>query len=274
MLCTRIWQRIGPAAREFGIFAAKEALCSFFPIWVLMSVFVTRHVGIPGLPRYDLILLLCVAMQFAIIAVGLETKKELAVISVFHLLGLLFELHKVALGSWHYPEFSYAAIGGVPLYSGFMYASVASYICQAWRRFDLQVEGMPSAFLSWALATLAYGYFFVRPVIDFRWLLMAAMVAIFSRTQIKFTVAVARRWMPGWTAFALIAFFVWLAENVGTYYGAWLYPDQVTGWHPVGLSKITSWTLLILVAFVIVAQLKAHERALRDKVSIPGQLPA
>ena len=32
-----------------------------------------------------------------------------------------------------------AEIGGVPLYAGFMYAAVGSYICQACRRFDLRV---------------------------------------------------------------------------------------------------------------------------------------
>ena len=67
----------------------------------------------------------------------LETPRELLVVCIFHILGLVLEIFKVAAGSWEYPESGIATVAGVPLYAGFMYAAVGSYICQAFRRFDL-----------------------------------------------------------------------------------------------------------------------------------------
>src|ERR671915_305670 len=51
--------------------------------------------------------------------------------------GLAFEVVKVALGSWNYPEPAVLKFAGVPLYGGFLYAAVGSYVCRAWHLFDL-----------------------------------------------------------------------------------------------------------------------------------------
>lgn len=51
----------------------------------------------------------------------------------------------------------------------------------------------------------------------------------------------------------LLLFFLWLAENIATYLGAWRHPHQLHGWQPVALEKFGSWALLISVTFVIVA---------------------
>jgi uncharacterized membrane protein YoaT (DUF817 family) len=50
--------------------------------------------------------------------------------------------------------------------------------------------------------------------------------------------------------------FVWFAENIGTFLGAWIYPNQTNGWQVVDASKIVAWGLLVIVSFLIVAQLK------------------
>jgi uncharacterized membrane protein YoaT (DUF817 family) len=253
-------------AIEAGIFAWKEALCCVFPVAVLLTVFASKHLSLPGVPRYDFVLMVCLVIQGWMVLAKLETLDELKVVCVFHLIGLAFELHKVALGSWSYPEFAYAKIGGVPLYSGFMYASVASYMCQAWRRFDLTVECLPRGPWPWLLAGAVYLYFFTNHLIwDLRWILLAAVIAFYGRARVEFTITERRRWMPVWLAFVLIGFFVWVAENIGTYYGAWVYPHQAQEWHPVALNKITSWTLMIVVAFVIVAQLKAVKAEIQPK---------
>ena len=68
--------------------------------------------------------------------------------------------------------------------------------------------------------------------------------------------------MPMTVAFVLIGFFVWVAENIATYYGAWQYPNPSGGWHPVSLAKISSWSSLVVFSFLIVAQLK-HVKELR-----------
>lgn len=65
----------------------------------------------------------------------------------------------------------------------------------------------------------------------------------------------ARR-MPLIATFFLIGCFVWLGENIATFLGAWQYPNQRGGWSMVHPRKISSWFLLVIVSFMIVAQLK------------------
>jgi uncharacterized membrane protein YoaT (DUF817 family) len=62
--------------------------------------------------------------------------------------------------------------------------------------------------------------------------------------------------MPLVAGFVGIAGFVWIAENIGTFYGAWLYPSQIHAWSVVSLHKITSWFLMVIISFIIVAYLK------------------
>lgn len=68
----------------------------------------------------------------------------LKVIAVFHGAGLALELFKTHAHAWACPEPGWTKIAGVPLYSGFMYASVASYLCQAWRRLDVSLSCLPA----------------------------------------------------------------------------------------------------------------------------------
>jgi uncharacterized membrane protein YoaT (DUF817 family) len=65
--------------------------------------------------------------------------------------------------------------------------------------------------------------------------------------------------MPLLLGFALIAFFIYLAENVGTLTATWIYPDQAAGWRPVTLGKYGSWFLLMLVSFVLVTLIHPPE---------------
>lgn len=61
-------------------------------------------------------------------------------------------------------------------------------------------------------------------------------------------------------AFVLIAFFIWVAENISTYFGAWQYPDQVHEWHVVSTNKVTSWFLMVIISFILVAYLKHFKK--------------
>jgi uncharacterized membrane protein YoaT (DUF817 family) len=57
---------------------------------------------------------------------------------------------------------------------------------------------------------------------------------------------------------------VYAAENVATLFGAWKYPNQKAGWQWVHVSKISSWCLLIILSFLLVAFLKRlKERIIR-----------
>jgi len=53
--------------------------------------------------------------------------------------------------------------------------------------------------------------------------------------------------------FAGVAGFIYLAENIGTWAGAWMYPDQADGWQLVSPSKLVSWFLLMIISVVLVA---------------------
>ncbi len=243
-------------------FAAIQLACCVFPIAVFVglaaSVLVWQRFQVP-MARYDALLVYVVVVQLVLVAVGFESWRELLVICAFHLVGLALEVFKVHVGSWVYPDAGIVRLGGVPIFSGFMYASVGSYICQAFRRFDLSVDG----FRWWpvtGLAVAAYANFYTHHAIaDLRWVIAAGFVVVLWGSTIRFTVGGDRYRMPTAVAFVLIGVFLWLAENAGTLLNAWRYPDQRDGWHMVHVGKLGSWALLISLSFVLVAAVKAKE---------------
>ena len=244
---------------EFSVFVLKEAGACIFAGSFFLILLISKLIQIPGLPRYDFILLLTLFLQVALVFSKIESWDEVKVLFLFHLLGLALELFKThsAIGSWSYPEPAYAKIMGVPLYSGFMYAAVASYLCQAWRIFQLDVRDCPSPGLSAVLAAAIYLNFFTHHFIwDFRWPLTVAVFWIFRRTWVEFTVIETPRRMPVVLSFLLIGFFIWVAENIATFGGAWAYPHQQLQWRPVSFWKVHSWSLLVILSFVIVVNLK------------------
>jgi uncharacterized membrane protein YoaT (DUF817 family) len=144
----------------------------------------------------------------------------------------------------------------VPLYSGFMYAAIGSYISQAWRLEKIILRNYPNTVQTIILSSLIYINFFTNHYIfDFRWFLMVAVIWLFRNTYVVYTI-IREHKMPLPIVFALIAFFIWIAENISTYLGAWKYPDQIHTWTLVSFGKISSWSLLIIISFIIVANLK------------------
>ena len=255
--------RLRVGIERLAYFTVQEALSCTFPLLIFLTLAVTKVVSIPGLHRYDLILVICLLTQVSMYLAGLESRDELNVIGMFHLLGIALELFKVHHGSWSYPGEAWAKVGGVPLYSGFMYASVASYLCQAWRRLDVRLHGWPPAFVIVPLAIAVYGNFFTHHFLpDFRWWLTAAIIVVFLRTRVSFHVPDTRLWMPLPIAFFLIALFIWFAENIATFFNAWQYPSQADGWRMVHYQKLSSWFLLVIISFIAVAALK-HVKAER-----------
>jgi uncharacterized membrane protein YoaT (DUF817 family) len=253
-------------ALELWRFAVKNALACVFPVFIFAMLALSQAVPLP-IARYDFLLLACLGMQALMLATGLETRDELKVITLFHALGLALELFKVHAGSWSYPEEALFEVGGVPLYSGFMYASVASYMVQAWRRFGLRFLQWPPTRVVAPLGALIYLNFFTHHALpDLRCVLIVAVLVVFGRTRVAFTPVATTRSMPLVLAFVLIGVFVWFAENIATYLGAWQYPDQSEGWRLVSPAKLTSWSLLVIVSMLAVVQLK------RVKGARPGQV--
>lgn len=246
-------------------FAYQQALSCVFPVIIFLTLAVSKSIEIPLLHRYDFILLVCLIAQIVLIATNFETIDELKVICVFHVIGLVLELYKVHMGSWTYPEDAWSKIGGVPLYSGFMYASVASYMCQAWRRMDLQLGSWPIQWIVIGLGAAIYLNFFTHHfIIDLRWIIKGLIVLVFLKTTIYFSIQKKRYRMPLVLSFLLIGFFIWVAENIATFFGAWQYPNQQQQWELVHVSKISSWLLLVIVSFMIVAQLKHVKVTVKD----------
>src|SRR5204863_6901111 len=99
------------------------------------------HIHIPGLARYDFLFLAAILIQLTLYLSKLETKDEVKVIFLLHIIGLVLELYKTnpAIGSWSYPEYGFFKIATVPLYSGFMYAAIGSYISQSWQIMKLEL---------------------------------------------------------------------------------------------------------------------------------------
>ena len=221
-------------------FALTQLACCAFPIAVFIGLAATGLVWSRGrvpLARYDALLIYVVVVQIVFVALRLETRRELGVICAFHLIGLALEVFKVHAGSWSYPDAGVVRLGGVPVFSGFMYASVGSYICQAFRRFDLRVDG----FRWWTVSLLsvaAYANFYAHHVIaDLRWLIALGFVVALWGSTVHFTVGGDRYRMPTAESFVLIGGALWLAENLATLLGAWRYPDQRDRRHLVHVGK-------------------------------------
>ena len=207
-----------------------------------------------ALSRYDFLVIGAVAIQAAMLALRLESWEEARVIFLFHVAGTVMELFKTAHGSWVYPEDSLLRIGAVPLFSGFMYAAVGSYIARVQRIFHIRVRRWPPLWTTWLLAAAIYVNFFAHHWLpDVRLGLFAATAVLFGRGWFFFTTDRKRRSMPLLLGYFLVALFIWLAENLGTWAQAWAYPGQDDGWEPVSLAKLGSWFLLMMVSVVLVS---------------------
>jgi uncharacterized membrane protein YoaT (DUF817 family) len=262
-----IWQGVqtarrttpGSFAQDFLFFAVKQLRACVFAGSFFILLFLSRHLSLGDLPRYDFLFICAVAIQVLLVILKIESPKEALAISAFHLVGLGLELFKTSpsVGSWSYPEFGYLKVGSVPLYAGFMYAAVGSYIMQSWTVLRLRFEPFPRRLYGVVICILIYGNFFTNHWLhDVRWLLMVLVGAIYWKTMVAFTPHTKEYRMPLLLAFILIAFFIWIAENMATYLGAWSYPNQASSWNLVSLSKISSWSLLVLISFIIVATAK------------------
>lgn len=251
-------------AFEFLMFGIKQGWACLFG-GLMLALLLGTHLLWPviwpdgGAPvaRYDFLVVAAVAIQIGMLAFRLESRDEAVVILIFHIAGTVMELFKTAHGSWIYPEDSVLRIGMVPLFSGFMYAAVGSYIARIWRIFDIRFRNYPPLWTTWLLAAAIYVNFFAHHWLpDVRIVLFAATAVLFGRGWFYYTPDRRRRAMPILLGFVLVALFIWFAENIGTFARAWVYPDQEDGWTPVSLAKLGSWFLLMIISVVLVSLVK------------------
>ena len=247
------------ALYEFLRFGMKQAWACLFG-GIMVSLLIATHLWYPAnapLARYDFLFLAALVVQALLLGLKLETTEEAKVIFAYHVVGTMMEIFKTSVGSWIYPEPSFFRIAGVPLFTGFMYSCIGSYLCRAWTLFHFEFKAHPPV---WALAVLSlaiYLNFFAHHyMVDLRWLLFAATALLFSRTWIYFINWRARRSMPLLLGLVLVTLFIWLAENVGTFTKTWLYPTQKNGWALVSAGKFGSWFLLLILSYTLVALIK------------------
>ncbi|WP_444942108.1 DUF817 domain-containing protein [Microbulbifer sp. ZKSA004] len=243
--------------REFWLFGLRQAYACIFGGFLLGIMIVTNYwYPLESIHRYDFIFLAAIAFQVFLLATKLETFRESIVIVVFHVVATVMEIFKTsdAIGSWSYPEEYFFGIGNVPLFTGFMYSAVGSYIARVWRIFEFEYSHYPSKLLTVVLVVLIYANFFTHHYIwDFRWALLAGTVLMFYRTNIYFKVVEKHRSMPLLLGWLLVALFIWFAENIATFANIWIYPNQSHEWQMVSLAKLSSWYLLMLLSFVLVS---------------------
>lgn len=252
--------------RSFLIFLKKQASSALFGGIMLTSIVVTKYVTIPGIYRYDLLFIIAIITQVVLILMKLETKEEVFAIIVFHICAMVMELYKTSplVGSWTYPESAYIAISTVPLFTGFMYSSVGSYMARAWRINNFRFINLPSKFLLILMATAIYVNFFTNHfTFDVRYILFILLIVMFWKTKFYATLTEKEYQIHPLFAAGLMAIFLWIAEQIGTFAQAWVYPDQTLGWKPVSFHMFTSWYMLLIFSFVIIALLYKKEEPLR-----------
>ena len=256
---------------EFLRFGAKQGwACLFGGIAVILMIGTWRfYPATAPLPRYDFLFLCMLAVQAILLATRLETFDEAKVILIYHLVGTVMEIFKTAVGSWIYPEPNFFRIAGVPLFSGFMYSCIGSYLCRVWRLLDFRFARHPPRPSLVALSLAIYANFFLDHFgTDLRLVLFAAAALVFGRTKIHFKVWHVHRSMPLLLGLVLVSLFIWFSENIGTYTRTWLYPSQQQAWAMVPIAKLGSWSLLLIISYTLVSLINVPRKMVVSRLPL------
>src|SRR3989338_10463071 len=142
---------------ELWFFFVANLRASHFGVFLLSIFMLTEVVNIPFVSRYDCIFIAAVGFQLCALVFRFEQPKEFFVIFLFHILATCMELFKTNpdIGSWTYPAAGSAVfvLATVPLFSGFLYSAVGSYVSRAFVFLKLSFERFP-----------AYYHLFVLPI--------------------------------------------------------------------------------------------------------------
>lgn len=255
---------------ECAVFLLKQAWACIFGA-LLLVVIVAARLWYPDdavLARNDALTIAAILIQVGMLAFRLESGRELWVIVLFHLTGTAMELFKTDVGSWSYDGDGVLRIAAVPLFSGFMYAAVGSYMVRVYRLHSLRFTRYPPIWATTIVAVGIYANFYAHHFIfDLRWVLLALVILLWGRTIMHFRVWRAELRVPLLLVFVGVALFIWLAENIGTWGGAWLYPGQEGGWVMVSPQKLIAWFLLMIISVVMVTWVYPPRAPVDDQAS-------
>ena len=249
-------------------FIYKAASAALFGILLLIAFALTASMGsqsFGGFFRYDYLLLYALIIQSCLIYLKLESWQEAKVIALFHIMAMCMEIFLThpQIASWQYPQPAVFKIFTVPLFAGFMYSAVGSFFARSLRLYQVSFQQLPHFYHMLALALCSYLNFMTKFFVpDIRSLLFIWSVVIFWRTKIQFRLQQSQVQLPMLLVLLVLAFLIWIAENISTFYKIWLYPTQVDAWHMVGWAKLGSWYLLLLLSLVLVLKIlgqRSHE---------------
>lgn len=242
-------------------FSFKAASAALFGILLLVAFAFTASMGSQefyGFFRYDYLLFYALIIQVCLVYLKLESWAEAKVIALFHIMAMVMEIFLThpQIASWQYPQPAIFKILTVPLFAGFMYSAVGSFFARSLRLYQVSFEKLPSFFNMICLAVLSYINFMSKFfVADIRLLLFTWSIIIFWKTKIHFQLQQHQIKLPMLPVLMILAFLIWIAENISTFYKIWLYPSQVDAWHMVGWGKLGSWYLLLLLSLVLVLKI-------------------
>ncbi len=242
-------------------FSYKAASAALFGILLLLAFALTAAMGSDlygSFYRYDYLLFYALTIQALLLYAKLESWAEAKVIALFHIVAMVMEIFLThpAIASWQYPQPAVFKILTVPLFAGFMYSAVGSFFARSLRLYQVSFEKLPCFGNMLALAVLSYINFMSKFFIpDYRVVLFGWSIVIFWKTKIRFELQHHHFQLPMLPVLALLAFLIWIAENISTFYQIWLYPSQVDAWHMVGWAKLGSWYLLLLLSLVLVLKI-------------------
>lgn len=258
-LCLGLWSLTPERRKNSVTFVLTLARASLFGFLFFVAMFWGKWVTTFGLSLYDFLFLAVIGIQIVLLWTKIETIAELKIILIYHVLGFVMELFKThpAIGSRSYPGSWFFMISTVPLFSGFMYSAIGSFIFQARHLLDLKFTNYPRFWQTVVIAVLIYINFFTHHFLpDIRYILLLAIVAITRKTKVHFRFKKTRRSMHVLVWLLLTWWAIRVAENIATYYAVRLYPEQHAGRHLVSPQKIIAWFLLFIVSFVVVSAWK------------------
>lgn len=252
---------------ELFIFTKKQAQAAVFGGVLLFALILTKYISIPGIYRYDLLFIIAILTQAFLILKKYEEPKEIFVIALFHIAAMGMEIFKTSpsVGSWQYPEPSIFSIYNVPLFTGFMYSAIGSYIVRSWRINEFVFTNLPSRLTMLIFGLAIYINFFTNHfTYDIRYILFVGLLIVFWKTvfEVRLTDKIYR--IHPLLSNALFAFIIWMSEQVGTFARAWIYPNQTAGWKPVSFHMFTSWYLLLVFSFILIALIIGRQKDVRQ----------
>lgn len=166
---------------------------AIFGILLLLAFVLTHQMSwsIAGIYRYDVLLAYALIIQVFLVYFKLETPREVWVIAIFHIMAMAMELFLThpKIGSWYYPEQAIFRIANVPLFAGFMYSAVGSFLARGLRLFNASFTYLPSLLWVSLLVILSYANFFTKFFApDIRNILFIASIILFWKTRLFFQI--------------------------------------------------------------------------------------